>query len=86
MAAYAIDCGFCLLVDARRPDLIESWYAVLRYVRPVALRVRCKILTWQELSSFLPEPLRAFLDAKYGIVGPGETPSITLDENDLEFG
>jgi hypothetical protein len=85
MAAYASDCGFCLLVDARRPDLIESWYAVLRYVRPVELRVRCKMLTWQELSAFLPEPLREFLDAKYGIVAPGETPSSTLDENDLEF-
>ena len=85
MAAYASDCGFCLLVDARRPDLIESWYAVLRYVRPVELRVRCKVLTWQELSALLPEPLREFLDAKYGIVAPGETPSITLDENGLEF-
>src|SRR5215469_16397016 len=84
MAAYASDCGFCLLVDARRPDLIESWYAVLRYVRPVTLRGRCKVLTWQELSAFLPEPLREFLDAKYGIVAPGETPSITLDEKDLE--
>ena len=85
MAAYASDSGFCLLVDARRPDLIESWYAVLRCVRPVELRVRCKILTWQELSAFLPEPLREFVDAKYGIVAPGETPSIIRDENDLEF-
>jgi hypothetical protein len=43
------------------------------------------MLTWQELSAFLPEPLREFLNAKYGIAAPGETPSITLDENDLEF-
>ncbi len=49
LAAYASDCGFCVLVDARRPDLIESWYAILRCVRPVELRVRCKVLTWQEL-------------------------------------
>ena len=27
LAAHASDCGFCVLVDARRPDLIESWYA-----------------------------------------------------------
>jgi len=85
LAAYAAECGFCLLVDARRPDLIESWYAVLRCVRRLDLRVRCKVLTWQELSGFLPEPLRAFLDAKYGIVAPGESPSIILDENHLEF-
>jgi hypothetical protein len=81
LAAYASDCGFCLLVDARRPDLIESWYAVLRCVRPLELRVRCKLLTWQELSMFLPEPLGEFLDAKYGIVAPGETPSIPFEEN-----
>jgi hypothetical protein len=43
------------------------------------------MLTWQELSAFLPAPLRAFLDAKYGIVAPGETPSAIVDENDLEF-
>ncbi len=34
------------------------------------LRVRCKVLTWQELCTLLPEPLREFLDAKYGIVAP----------------
>jgi hypothetical protein len=83
LAAYASDCGFCLLVDARRPDLIESWFAVLRCVRPVELRVRCKLLTWQELSALLPEPLREFLDVKYGIVPPGEMPSIVFDGNDF---
>jgi len=34
------------------------------------MRVRCKVLTWQELASLLPEELQAFLDLKYGIVGP----------------
>src|SRR6516162_8769597 len=75
LAAHAGDCGFCVLVDARRPDLIESWYAVLRCIRSVELRVRCKLLTWQELASVLPEPLSEFLDAKYGIVPPGRSPS-----------
>jgi hypothetical protein len=84
LAAYASDCGFCLLVDARRPDLIESWYRVLRCVRPMHLRVRCKILTWQELSGQLPIPLGEFLDAKYGIVPPGKTPTIAFEDNDLE--
>ena len=27
LAAHASDCGFCVLLDARRPDLVESWYA-----------------------------------------------------------
>jgi hypothetical protein len=83
LAAYASDCGFCVLVDARRPDLIESWYAVLRCVRPLELRVRCKVLTWQELYTFLPPSLQEFLDSKYGIVIPGETASISFQGNDF---
>ena len=84
LAAHANDCGFCVLLDARRPDLVESWYAILRCVRPVELRVRCKMLTWQELSALLPEQLREFLDLKYGIVAPGHSPSIVFNGNDLE--
>lgn len=71
LAAYANDCSFCVLLDARRPDLLESWYAVMRAVRPVDLRLRCKALTWQELTAVLPIPLREFLDIKYGIVPAG---------------
>jgi len=85
LAAHATDCGFCVLVDARRRDLIETWYAVLRCVRPVGLRVRCKVLTWQELCSALPEPLREFLESKYGIVPPGTNPSIVFNGNELEI-
>jgi hypothetical protein len=75
LAAYANDCSFCVLLDARRPDLLESWYAVMRAVRKEDLRVRCKVLTWQELSEALPQPLQEFLDFKYGIVPPGATAS-----------
>lgn len=85
LAAYANDARFCVLVDARRPDLIESWYAILRCVRPLALRVRCKVLTWQELTESLPEPLKEFLDSKYGIVAPGRSPSKLLAGKDLEY-
>jgi len=82
LAAYANDCGFCLLVDTRRPDLIETWYAVLRCVRPVDLRVRCKVLTWQELCVVLPEPLQEFLAAKYGIAPPGRPAPPIVEMND----
>lgn len=84
LAAHASGCGFCVLLDARRPDLIESWYAVLRCVRPVDLRVQCKVLTWQELCTVLPEPLGEFLEAKYGIVAPGRTPAIVFNGQELE--
>ena len=67
LAAYAGECSFCLLADARRPDLLAAWYGVMKCVKPVFLRTACKILTWQELAQALPEKLSSFLAAKYGI-------------------
>jgi len=67
LAAYATGCSFCVMADARRPDLIEDWYAIMRCVEPVDLRLRCKIITWQELSRALPRTLQLFLGEKYGI-------------------
>ena len=67
LAAYATGLSFCVIVDARRPDLVEAWYAIMRCVRVMELRTRCKMLTWQELSSALPRRLQRFLEAKYGI-------------------
>ena len=68
LAAHALDCSFCVLHDARRPDLREQWYEVMKCVKSHALRTRCKVLTWQELAAALPEELQAFLEEKYGIV------------------
>ena len=68
--------------DARRPDLREAWFEVMAAVKSSVLRVRLKVLTWQELSAVLPEALQKFLDRKYGIVAPGKTPS-PIDEADL---
>jgi Restriction Endonuclease associating with ARP len=67
LAAYASQCAFCVLLDARRPDLIDEWYDVMKCVKPIELRVRCKLLTWQELSRAVPSTLRQFLAGKYGI-------------------
>ena len=71
LAAYAAGCSFCVLHDERRPDLREDWYNVMAAVRSAEMRTRCKVLTWQELSAFLPDELQDFLDLKYGIVAPG---------------
>jgi len=68
LAAHALDLSFCLLLDARRPDLLEDWYEILRCIRTSEFRSRCKVLTWQGLVEFLPGSLRRFLDLKYGIV------------------
>ncbi len=67
LAAYAQECSFCVFCDARRPDLIEAWYKVMRAVRLFELRCRLKLLTWQELAAVIPEGLQQFLAVKYGI-------------------
>lgn len=67
LAAQANDCAFCVLCDARRPDLLQAWYEIMRCVLAVELRLRCKVLTWQELAAVLPRVLRRFLEEKYGI-------------------
>jgi hypothetical protein len=67
LAAYAADASFCVLCDARRHDLIETWFAVLSAVHTPAFTPRLKLLTWQELAATLPADLQHFLDTKYGI-------------------
>jgi hypothetical protein len=75
LAAHATDTNFCVLHDERRPDLREEWFSVMAAVKSAALRVRLKVLTWQELAALLPVELQEFLDVKYGIVPPGCAPS-----------
>jgi hypothetical protein len=67
LAANAADAAFCVLLDARRRDLIESWYAILSAVHSPTFATRLKLLTWQELAATLPTQLQSFLAAKYGI-------------------
>jgi hypothetical protein len=68
LAAYATGGSFCVFCDARRPDLVENWYSVMRAVRSCVLRCRLQLLTWQELAAVLPNSLQKFLRAKYGIL------------------
>lgn len=67
LAAHASGGSFCVICDARRRDLIESWYSVMRSVKSCVLRCRLQLLTWQELAPALPRALQRFLAAKYGI-------------------
>jgi hypothetical protein len=76
LAAHAEECSFCVVLDERRPDLREDWFQVMVAVKSAELRVRLKVLTWQELSALLPEGLQDFLDQKYGIVEPGKAASM----------
>ena len=67
LAAHASGCSICVMADARRPDLREAWYEVMRCVLPIELRWRCKMLTWQEVAAVAPQKLQRFLAEKYGI-------------------
>lgn len=67
LAAYAHGYRFCVVHDARRPDLREAWFEVMAAVRDAEMRTRCAVLTWQELAAVAPEGLREFLGEKYGI-------------------
>jgi hypothetical protein len=80
LAAHHGNCSFCVMLDARRPDLLEAWFAVMACIRIVDLRLRCKVLTWQELAEALPGKLQRFLQEKYGIAA-GNTPMTLGDES-----
>lgn len=68
LAAHHRNCRFAVFLDARRPDLIHSWLAVLNAIRSYSLQSRLRLLTWQEIARTLPTPLQTFLAQKYGIV------------------
>ena len=67
LAAKTQGTCFCVIEDARRPDLREVWFQVMAAVKSAEMRVRLKVLTWQELAAALPDDLQAFLRTKYGI-------------------
>jgi len=68
LAAHAAEAGFCLLLDARRRDLLDAWYAVLSAVRSLSFATRLRVLTWQDLAAIVPPDLQQFLATKYGIL------------------
>ncbi|HME59035.1 MAG TPA: hypothetical protein VKF63_11910 [Terracidiphilus sp.] len=84
LAAHAQGCSFCVIHDERRPDLREAWFEVMAAVKSAEMRVRLKVLTWQELAALLPEELQEFLDRKYGIVAPGRAATPAGDAVELE--
>jgi hypothetical protein len=86
LAAYAQGSSFCVLHDERRPDLREAWFEVMAAVKSAEMRVRLKVLTWQELAAMLPDGLQQFLDLKYGIVPPGSVASPVCESAEFEQG
>lgn len=66
LAAEQYSWVFCVICDARRPDLLREWWIVHSAIRSAELRSRCRFLLWQEIASTCPKPLSLFLRAKYG--------------------
>src|SRR5882724_5002694 len=81
LAAHNGHCSFCVMLDARRPDLREAWFAVMSRIRIVDLRLRCKVLPWQELAEALPGKLQRFLQEKYGIASGNNAGTTLRDES-----
>ncbi len=76
LAAHTLQCSFCVLIDARRTDLANDWFAVMKCVKPIELRTRLRISTWQEIVRVAPHRLRRFLEEKYGYTSSrGSNPS-----------
>lgn len=67
LAAFAHGRDFVLVCDARRPDLLRSWWDVMRSIKLTEVRSRCHFVLWQELAAELPQRIVSFLAEKYGI-------------------
>jgi hypothetical protein len=67
LAARQHKAQLCVLLDQRRPDLLQDWWAVHSAIRDPDLRARCCFRTWQQVRAASPAPLAAFLTAKYGL-------------------
>jgi hypothetical protein len=67
LAAEHLDRSFAVFCDARRVDLVERWFQIIRAVRHCDLRHRLALVSWQEIAGVLPSVLRVFLQEKYGI-------------------
>ncbi len=67
LAAARDRASFVVLIDERRPDLIEEWNGVAGAIRDAELRRRCGFRTWQDCVAAAPPELRSFLETKYGL-------------------
>lgn len=66
LAVYKNERSFYLICDARRPDLIRSFYETVRCVRDNSLRNRCNFITWQDLTKVVGDKnFYKFLKEKY---------------------
>jgi hypothetical protein len=71
---------YCVICDARRPDLIDAWFTVANAVKLASLRSRLQMVTWQEIAGTLPKSMRVWLAGKYGIASQCDSVSRRMPE------
>ena len=59
--------AFYLICDARRPDLVKSFYETVRCINDVSLRNRCNIIFWQDIAKSVGRDLRSYLKISYNL-------------------
>jgi hypothetical protein len=67
LAAFRLNATLIVLLDQRRPDLLQEWWAIHAAIKDADLRRRCGFRTWQQVAAACPLPLAAYLSGKYGI-------------------
>ncbi len=67
LAAVQDQAQFIVLLDQRRPDLLQEWWNVAGAIRDKTVRRRCGFRTWQQIAAVAPRDLREFLELKYGL-------------------
>jgi hypothetical protein len=67
LAASHLKASLIVLLDQRRPDLLQEWWSVHAAIEDTDLRLRCGFRTWQQVAAASPPPLAAYLASKYGV-------------------
>jgi hypothetical protein len=65
LAAEQHNKALIVLLDYRRPDLLDQWWQVHSAISSSALRKRCWVRFWQQLAAAADPPHRELLKQKY---------------------
>jgi restriction endonuclease-like protein len=67
LAAARDHARLVILIDCRRPDLLQQWWKVHGAITSGELRSRCEVRTWQEVAAACDPSHRKDLEDKYGL-------------------
>jgi hypothetical protein len=67
LAAVHLNASLIVLVDQRRPDLLQEWWETHAAIKDPGLRLRCGFRTWQQVAASSPPLLGEYLSTKYGL-------------------